>query len=110
MSTPQLPTAIPEEKIRAIFDQLDTMAWGQTGLEFTRPETMQSIFEHIDACWGVENDSLRGALVDAWKRVQGNYALTGKAVTWIAMQEAVIEEMRRERDDLIGAGYESCEA
>ncbi len=110
MNTPQLPDSITEEKIRAIFEQLETMAWAQTGLVFTSPETMQSIFEHMDACWGVGDNSLRGALMDAWTRVQNNYALTGKAITWIAMQDAIIAEMRRERDNLISTGYESCEA
>lgn len=103
----QLPI-VDADKLDSIITQLDAMTWIENGT-FTTPEAMGDLFQHIVTVYG-QDDSLRMALTDAWQRVQGNFITTGKAVSWIAMQQAMIEELRSERDSMIQIGYESCEA
>jgi len=108
MMLPNLPP-VDADKIQAILTQLDAMTWIDNGI-FTTPEAMGQLFEHIVTVYGAHDESLYLALKDAWQRVEGNFVTTGKAVSWIAMQEALITELRDERDTLITLGYESCEA
>lgn len=108
MKLPQLPS-ITEQQIQSIIDGLDMMTWMEQGT-FTSPENMKAMLEHGMAVYAPNDISLKGYLEELWTRVEGNFITTGKAVSWIAMQEAMIDELKKERDAMIGIGYESCEA
>ena len=107
MKLPQLPE-ITEQQIQIIMDKLDVMTWMGQGT-FTSPENMKAMLEHGMSVYTQNNSSLKLYLEELWTRVEGNFITTGKAVSWIAMQEAMIDELKKERDSLIGIGYESCE-
>ena len=92
---PQVPV-VEAEKLQTIITQLDAMTWIAEGV-FTSPEAMGDLFQHIVTVYGQE-ESLCMALTDAWQRVQGNFVTTGKAVSWIAMQQAMIQELELQRD------------
>ena len=108
MNTPQL-TEIDEKKMREIVELLDVMTWMQEGV-FTSPDKMKALFEHGVNMYAQDNESLKLYMEELWTRVEGNFTTTGKAVSWIAMQEAMIDELKKERNSLIEIGYESCEA
>ena len=106
----QFPTTLPEVdevKITQVIDHLRLLTLGK-GADFIIPADIQANLDPL-ASWYPDDATTQLLLDDIWRKVKDMHTTTGQAVTWIAVQQSLIEDLHHQRDALL-VDVESYEA
>ena len=88
----------PEQVERVVNHLKELTLFGDA--DYIVPADIQAYLEPVSQ-WYPDDESLQAVLDEIWRKVKNMHITTGKAVSWIALQEAMIRELEAQNEDLV---------
>lgn len=68
--------------------------------DYIVPADIQDNLEPLSQ-WYPDDENTQAVLDEIWRKVKDMHSTTGKAVSWLAIQEAMIRELEAQNEDLV---------